>query len=376
MLDEPDWKNADVLTKFKPGGMTKKTVQVQQSYVRVTYDTDTLYIAVECLEPHPEKIVAGRDVKNDDTGWTTLGNSVELFYNYPDMAERYYHLAINSLGQRIDAKHGPGFRDVSFVSGAKIATRVLKDRWILEIAIPASEIGMKCYAGATWKLNVARQRKIADPQSPSGISAESSSCSNGAFHGAQNFVNLKFAVGRVTGLRQNASASSWNNPDFNDAVPDSKRNRYDRFKNKKGWKFEDEKELVPAAWRISADAEGSYKLGSEGNYYIRLTKGYISQYFIPHGKGKLKISFQVRGKGSFLLWTCSYRNKKERNAIGYDIMKSTQKYRKWNLTPEWKTYHFETELTGEPTERIAVRFNVHPNSVLELDNVYASPVIE
>ena len=356
--------------------MTKKTVKVQQTYVRVTYDTDTLYIAVECMEPHPEKIIAGKDVPHDDKGWATLGNSVELFYNYPDMAEKYYHLAANSNGQVLDAKHGPGWRDAAFRTTAKIAVRVLKDRWVLETAIPASEIGMKCYVGSTWKLNVARQRKISDPASPNGILAEGSSCSNGAFHGVQNFVNIKFADKRVAGLRQNASASSWNNPDFNHAVPDSKRPRLTRFKNHKGWQFTDEKELVPAVWRISADAEGSYKLESEGNYYIQLKKGYITQYFIPHGKGKLKISFQVRGKGSFLLWTCSYQNRKERKAVGYDILKTTQKYRKWNLIPEWKTYHFETASTGVPTERVAIRFKVNPGSVLDLDNVYVSPVME
>lgn len=376
VLDEPDWKNADVLANFKPGGMTKKTAKVQQSYVRVTYDTDTLYIAVECMEPQPEKIIAGKTVPRDDKGWAALGNSVELFYNYPDMAEKYYHLAVNSNGQVLDAKHGPGFRDAAFTTNARIACRVLKDRWILEAAIPASEIGMKCYIGSTWKLNVARQRKITDPQAPSGVIAEASSCSNGAFHGVQNFVNIKFADKRVSGLRQNASASSWNNPDFNNAVTDSKRNRHDRFKNRKGWVFADDKELVPAGWHISADAEGSYKLESEGNYFIQLKKGYVSQYFIPHGKGKLKISFQVRGKGSFLLWTSSYRNKKERKAVGYDILKKTQKYRKWNLTPEWKTYHFETASTGVPTERVAVRFSVQADSILDLDNVYVSPVIE
>jgi hypothetical protein len=376
VLEEPDWKNADVLTGFKPGGMTKKTVKVQQSYVRVTYDTDTLYIAVECMEPQQEKIVAGKTVPHDDKGWAVLGNSVELFYNYPDMAERYYHLAINSNGQVIDARHGPGWRDAAFRTSAKIATQVLKDRWILEIAIPASEIGMKCYDGATWKLNVARQRKISDPASPTGILREGSSCSNGAFHGVQNFVNMKFTPKRVAGLRQNADMASWKNPDFNNAVPDSKRPRLTRFKNHKGWQFTDEKELVPAVWRISADAEGSYQLEGEENYYIRLTRGYISQYFIPHGRGKLKISFQIRGKGSFHLWTCSYRDKKERKAIGYDILKTTQKYQKWNLTPEWKTYHFETAAAGVPTERVAVRFTVHRNSVLELDNVYVSPVIE
>ena len=373
---EADCKNADVLSNFKPGGQTSKKAKIQPTFVRVVFDNDTFYIAVECLEPHPEKIVAGKTVPRDDKGWAALGNSVELFYNYPDMAEKYYHLAINSNGQMIDAKHGPGFRDASFSSSAKIATAVLKDRWILEAAIPASEIGMKCYVGSTWKLNVARQRKIADPQSPSAVLAEASSCSNGAFHGVQNFVNVKFADKRVSGLRQNAAASSWNNPDFNNAVPDSKRNRYDRFKKRKGWRFEDEKELVPAGWNISADAAGSYKKEADGNYYIQLEKGYVTQYFISHGKGRLKISFLARGNGAFHLWTGSYRNKKGPNPKGYDILKKTQKYRKWDLTQDWKTYQFETQTTGVPTERVAVRFTVHPGSVLELDNVYVSPFIE
>ena len=302
---------------------------------------------------------------------------MELFYNYPDMAERYYHLAINSNGQVIDARHGPGSRDAAFSTNAKIATRILKDRWIMEIAIPSSEIGMKCYDGSTWKLNVARQRKITDPKSASGaILSESSSCSNGAFHGVSNFVNVKFTPARVAGRHQGLDVSSWKNPDFNTAVPDGKRNRFDRFKNRKDWRFADERELVPATWRISADAAGSYLKESDENFFVRLEKGFITQYFIPRCKGRLKISFQARGKGSFHLWTASYRNKKDRNAKGYDILKTTQKYRKWNLTPEWKTYQLETEMTGVPTERIAVRFTVHPASVLELDNVYVSPFQE
>ena len=377
ILDEPDWKNADALSGFKPGGRTPKTAKIQSTCARVVYDTDTLYIAVECMEPCPDRIFAGKKVARNDSGWDSLGNDVELFYNYPDMAEKYYHLAINSNGQVIDAKRGPGFRDTSFTTGAKIATRILKDRWILEIAIPTSEIGMKCYDGSTWKLNVGRQRKITNPKTASGeILSESSSCSNGAFHGAANYVNVKFAPARVSGLRQGLDVSAWKNPDFNTAVPDSKRNRYDRFKKRKGWRFEDEKELVPARWNISADAAGSYKKEADGNYFIQLEKGYVTQYFISHGKGRLKISFQARGKGSFHLWTSSYRNKKGPNPKGYDILKETQKYRKWDLTQDWKTYQFETQTTGVPTERVAVRFSVHPDSILDLDNVYITPVIE
>ena len=171
----------------------------------------------------------------------------------------------------------------------------------------------------------------------------------------------------------NTDTKSWKNPDFNTAVPDSKRNRHDRFKNKKGWQFTDEKELVPAVWRISSDAEGSYEQESEGNYFIRLKKGYVMQYFLPQTQEActLKISFKARGTGPFIIWTCSYRNKTVQNQ-GYDILKPMEKYQKWNLTPEWKTYQFETRTAGVPTERVAIRFRVLPKGALDLDDVYIS----
>ncbi|MBP5181925.1 MAG: DUF4838 domain-containing protein, partial [Lentisphaeria bacterium] len=183
VLDEPDWKNADALSTFKPGGHTPKDAKIEPTVVRVCYDPDFLYIAVECMEPAPDKIMAGKDIKGM---WKDLGNHVELFYNYPDMAEKYYHLAINSNGEKIEARHNTRVqRDTSYVSGAKYAVKVLKDRWILEIAIPASGIGMNCFDGATWKLNVARSRKVKGldkgAASSEAANIESSSCANGFF---------------------------------------------------------------------------------------------------------------------------------------------------------------------------------------------------
>ena len=376
VLEEKDWKNADALSNFQPGGMTRKGTKIQPTSVRVTYDTDTLYIAVECMEPEPERIIAGKNVPHDDTGWATIGNSVELFYSYPDMGEKYFHIVVNSNGEVLDAKHGPGYRDAAFRTAAKVATKVLKDRWVLEMAVPTSEIGMKCYDGATWKLNVARQRKLA-PASPGGKEVrEASSCSNGAFHGSANFVNMKFVPARAVGIQQGADVSAWKNADFNTAIPDKKRNRYERFGTKKGWTFADEKELVPAFWNVSGDVEGTF-LAEEGkNYFIRLKKGYVTQYFLSRDKGKLSISFRARGEGYFHIWTCSYRNYKDRNAKGYDIMKETAKYMRWKLTPEWKSYTLETVKTGVPTERVAIRFTADGKGHLDLDDVYVTPIPE
>ena len=373
VLEEPDWKNADVLSGFKPGSHTPKDARIEQTFVRVLYDTDHLYIAVECMEPHPEKIIAGKDVPRDATGWKNLGDHVELFYSYPDMADKYYHLAINSKGGLVDAKQiSISSRDTAFRTAAKYAVKVLKDRWILEMAIPASEIGMNCYAGATWKLNVGRQRKV------EGFETETSSCCNGIFHGAANFINIKFTPKRTAGLNQSADPSAWKNGSFDIAVPDAKVNRNYRWSRNPGWKFTDEEKLVAKDWNLSRDAAGSYRkhAGSDTNYYIELEKGYITQYYVSDAPGTIRIQFRARGKGSAALWCASYQNYPDKKRSGYQLLKGSSKNNIFKLTPEWKTYTFETKKLGVPTERVAIRFTVLKDSVLNLDDCLVYPVGE
>lgn len=373
VLEEADWKNADVLSGFKPGGHTPKDTEIEQTFVRVLYDTNHLYIAVECMEPHPEKIIAGKDVPRDPTGWKTLGDHIELFYNYPDMADKYYHLAINSKGGIVDARQiSVSNRDTSFRTKAQYAVKVLKDRWILEMAIPTSEIGMNCYEGATWKLNVGRQRKI------EGLNTETSSCCNGMFHGAANFINIKFSRKRVAGLNQSADPSAWKNGSFDIGIPDEKVNRNYRWSRAADWKFPDLEKLVAKDWNISRDAAGSYRKheGTDANYYVELEKGYITQYYVSDAPGTIRIQFRARGKGSAALWTASYQNHADKNHKGYLFLKGSSKNHIFKLTPEWKTYTFETKKAGVPTERVAVRFTVHRDSILDLDDCLVYPVEE
>ena len=370
ILDEPDWKNANALSNFKPGGRTPKGTKIQQTYARIVYSLDTLYIAVECMEPTPEKIFAGKNVRKDEKGFGELGNDIELFYSYPDMGEKYYHLAINPNGEIIDAVHGPYSRDESFNTKAKFATKVLKDRWILEIAIPCNEIGMKCYDGASWKINIARQRKLKPDPGKNQLFAEfSSACNNGAFHGAFNFVNMIFTESRFA---KGSNTAPWKNATFDHVVPDSKLRKALRYSRYGKWKFEDQEKMVPSEWHISSNAVGTCKR-EKGNYYIQLEKGYITQYYIADGKGKLKIRFRARGKGAFYLWTCNYRNyTKEEKGNGYKILTGTNKLQPFKLTNEWQTFEAEAVKTGIPTERIGVRFLMQENSILDVDDVFVA----
>ena len=173
------------------------------------------------------------------------------------------------------------------------------------------------------------------------------------------------------GAKGNDSAQ-WKNATFDQVVPDSRIRPVDRYSRYGTWKFEDKEKLVPDSWHISSNTVGTCK-NEKGNYYIQLEKGYITQYFIADGKGKLKIRFRARGKGSFYLWTCSYRNyTKEEKGNGYKVLKETNKVQSFKLTSEWQTFEGEAVKTGVPTERVGVRFLMQKDSILDVDDVYVT----
>jgi len=366
VLDEADWKNADSVSDFqvKPG--VRADVQ---AYVRVVYDKDTLYVAVEAMEPTPEKILSpvnGGDALHD------LGDRIELFYNYPDMADRAYHLCINSKGTCVAARQNSTSDRVVFQTAAKIATKVGKDRWTLEMAIPCSEIGQNCFDGASWKLNVARERFV------EGMARTySSSCCKGWFHGPANFLNIKFTPARIKGIGQNHTTSSWNNPGFNANHKLDKRDKA-RFK---GYVGEDDRE--PDGWNVM-DVTGEYHKkvkvegqGQEGgdDWYMTLRyapNNNVRQYFKIDDAAKLKAIFKARGKGRLRLWTCSFvltPDKKDYNADG-----KTQKSFVYDLTDDWQTFTAVVEKKALPTDRVAFWFCADKDSVVDLDDAVVTRI--
>ena len=365
VLDEADWMNADALGNFMPG--PGRSGSVVQSSVRVTYDQDNLYVAVECLEPDVKDMVAGKSpAKDAGSRWREIGEHVELFYNYPDMAERYYHVCVNPHGVVISAIQSGTTRDESFRTNAKIATKILSDRWVLEMAIPASEIGMKCFDGATWKLNVARSRCNKTLRRN-----ETSSCSRGAFHGAANFVNIKFVPKRGEGRFQNRQVSAWSNSGFEDSVPNSKLHRHGRWM---AFSFPEGSDLVPKAWD-GRKLRGEY-LEEDGNRFLRLLPGpgsYVSQYYVSDAPGRVRISFRMRGKGRVGLWTCLYTDNPP-GVNGYAQRKDTARTETFEAAAEWKTFAVDREKKGMKTERLAVRFTSAKESAIDLDDVVVSPM--
>ena len=358
VIDEADWKNADAISDFRA---TRSEPAAVKTYARVTYDEDNLYVAVECMEPTPGKIV-GRIPGADETDVHVLGDRVELFYNFPDMADAAFHLCINSKGGIIAARQNSTSDRRDFKSSARFATKVYSDRWALEIAIPCSEIGSKCFDGATWKLNVARERFV------EGMArTDSSSCCKGAFHGPANFMNIKFTPRRVKGIGQSHDVASWKNSSLDKHQKRDKRWPYPKFRC--------EEFIQPVGWN-PMDVVGSYQKhpGSDSNWYVTLEYGpnaNLRQYYCSRDAVHLKAFFRARGKGRLNLWTGGFETTPD--GKDYNFKKGQQKLFSFDLAPEWKTYTAEVDKAATPIDRVMFKFYVDKGSVADIDDCIVTP---
>lgn len=363
VLDEADWKTADQVTDFRldPGsGMNVKTPAAKvQTFVSATYDHDTLYLGITALEPNPGKILSPMDAPD---AFHRLGDRLEVFYCYPDMADACYHLAINSKGECIAARQNSATDRTEFKTTAKIATKVGTDRWTLELAIPCTEIGQACFDGGTWKLNVGRDRKV------EGEKRECSSCCKGHFHGPSNFLNIRFSPSRT----KEGNVVSWRNSSFDKHVKMDPR-------EKKRWKnYVGEDDQRPDGWNVM-DVVGEYhrKAGGE-DWYLSLrnpdgkVESSVRQYFFFDGAAKLKATFKARGKGSVTLLTLTYALTPDKK--NYTAVDGTGQYQTFKVTEDWQTFTgFAEKKTALPADRVMFRFLCDKGSQIDLDDVLVTP---
>jgi len=185
VIDEPDWKQAEAMPPFIRF-MGSEPAELQTT-VKVVYEPEALYFAIEALEPEPDRLKALADEPDSPRIWGD--NEIEVFVSHPDQGGSYHHFALKHLGAFYDAFNQVGdvHEKTAFASGAELKTKVLQDRWVAELRIPTAPLGMACSEGHVWKVNVARSRRLTDD------TREMSSAGAGQFHNADNFVNLIFA---------------------------------------------------------------------------------------------------------------------------------------------------------------------------------------
>ena len=357
VIEEQDWKDANVMTGFMIPPWSKKDYQPEPTFFRVVYEPDNVFLAIEAMEPTPDALIAGQIPQ--DGPHSKIGNSLEIFLSYPDMAEEYFHYIINSAGSIIDARHGPNKRDLAYHGEVEYAVKVQADRWNLEMRIPTAGIGMKCFDGSTWRLNIARCRRVSQD------SSELSSWGSGHFHGIDNFGVVKFTPTRPAGLAQGHDPAAWKNASFNEVVENA------TLPQSRQWRSSWKTALVPTAWGAEPDTAGSVRLHPEsnGNYFVELEKGVIGNWFVSPG-AKLRVTFRASGHGKARLWTGKYEAAK---GLGYPF-KGTAASLDFEVEGDaWQTFTLDADKGDEP--RLLVRF-FHQEGIVRIDDVMVTPIAE
>lgn len=177
-LEDACWRQAPATGQFWP---LKALAEIEPTSFQACYDEHNLYLAVTCGEQRPQSLRA--EVRADDLSALMGDDAVEIFLRPDPAAGDYYQFAANCLGTRYDGK---AF-DWTWNGRWQAAAAVGKDAWTLECAIAFEPLGRYGVAGATWGLQVCRDREAGETTEWSAWSP-----TPGGFHQPQHFGQVIF----------------------------------------------------------------------------------------------------------------------------------------------------------------------------------------
>ena len=150
-LDDPAWRGAAWASGFVLLGSGEPARA--QTLFATLYDSRSLYIAVECIEPNVKGIVACHK-ERDSSVW--FDDAVEVFVDPRHSHHDYFQFIVNTLGAKFDSHR----TDWSWNGEWEAVARVGQGSWTLELAIPFSTLGIR--GPAPWMVigfNVCRDRQ-------------------------------------------------------------------------------------------------------------------------------------------------------------------------------------------------------------------------
>ena len=177
-LDDAVWQQAGASGEFWK--LKGSAAAMQQTYFQIAYDSQNLYLAITNLEA--DTAAMHGDVRVEDMA-TVMNDEANEWFLQPDLGGDYYQFAANCLGTKYD---GRGF-DSSWNGQWQCAAATGTGKWTLECAIAFSSFGRFGVPGATWGLNVCRDRQAGGDTEWSAWSPTPA-----GFHQPGNFGRLIF----------------------------------------------------------------------------------------------------------------------------------------------------------------------------------------
>ena len=138
VLDEPAWRNAEVINisyEWMPGDNIPAPVETE---VRISYDEDFFYISYVAYDPDPSQIRA--HIRDRDTAFADdhIGFMLDTFND----ERRGFQFRLNPVGVQMDATFSEleGFEDFSWDAIWHSAALINEEGYIVEAAIPFSSL--------------------------------------------------------------------------------------------------------------------------------------------------------------------------------------------------------------------------------------------
>lgn len=183
-LDERDWMEAERITGFVARGSDGEQAEMQ-TYVRLLYDDENLYIGLEMEEPETGSLRINARTRDDSSIWND--DTVELMIDPEGEGLRYVHFAINPAGVFRDSERDismPTGGDPGYRADADVAARIEENRWVAEMRVSAESLGGEITPGGSWLMNVVRVRRAGE----GGVS----SWFDGQVHNVDSFRRVAF----------------------------------------------------------------------------------------------------------------------------------------------------------------------------------------
>ena len=156
-LNEVGWQKAETHSDFKPtSAKGQKTVEVG-TWFKMCGDADYLYVGVDCVEPRMAEL--------DRKGGIWISDGVEFFFCPTGKGNEYYQFRVNAVGPVFSMYYAEGgaIRPDPYAPFWEHAVDLRKDGWSIEMRIPWRAFYMTSTQAwsQTWRLNVARNRRVA-----------------------------------------------------------------------------------------------------------------------------------------------------------------------------------------------------------------------
>jgi hypothetical protein len=154
-IDEPAWAKAAVAGNFIQNEPDEGAPATEPTSIRVLYDQDSLYLAVEARDSEINRAIVTELRKdfNRDNG-DQLVIAIDTFHD----ERNAYQFAINPAGAKWDAQMvNEGRETNSNWDGVwYVEARILDDGWVAEIAIPFKTLKFPRTPVQTWGINFQR----------------------------------------------------------------------------------------------------------------------------------------------------------------------------------------------------------------------------